>query len=210
MKRILYLSLLTLLPAFLMAEENLSSIQGQWVSTRGNTVISIDFYNGYLLVNGLNRNSRRKYAYHNRNTYRNRSGDIIRVNGRRQIVFNGANCGRNLVFTRYKRNNNLRGNNYNNDYNYDSYSRDNNNRRDIDYLSGEYFAREIDQYISINRTAEGLRARIGNGKWVSFRQSATNSDQYVDHRGNTYRLRNDGSLRYVSYDREIIINLSKR
>ena len=76
-------------------------------------------------------------------------------------------------------------------------------------FGGQYHVREIDEYVTINRTRNGIRAKRGNGNWVSYRQNRYRKNEYVDNKGNKYLMRSDGSLTWKSRDGKVSLNLEK-
>ena len=96
---------------------------------------------------------------------------------------------------RGKRNNRNRNNTYDGAYN--------------DGLNGKYHVREIDEYISINRTRYGLKAKRGNGAWVDYTQNRNRKNEYIDKKGNKYIVRSDNDLIWKNKTGAVSLNLKK-
>ncbi|MEE9440138.1 MAG: hypothetical protein V3V14_14125 [Saprospiraceae bacterium] len=124
-------------------------------------------------------------------------------------------------------NNTFYGNNehYNN-YNYDGYNnghydeytiedtyktrRPKNNRfnKYSNPLSGTYYVREIDEYVTLKISNRGLKAKRANGNWVYYNQNRYRKNEYLDKNGNKYLILNNGNIKWKSQDESISLNLS--
>lgn len=100
---------------------------------------------------------------------------------------------------RYDRNNDR----YGNQGRYDDYGTSNNrnwNRKfKVKYLEGSWFNNRTGQRLSIvprNRSSFKINTRKG---WTTFRQVHTGN--YVDRRGNSIRILNNGRIKYIRGDR---------
>lgn len=100
------------------------------------------------------------------------------------------------------------------DYEYDGWrDRDNRGDRDRRYstnrLDGKYHVREIDEYVTLNRTRDGLKARRGNSDWVYYRQNRYRKNEYIDNRGNKYLVRSNGDITWLSKNGKVSLNLQR-
>ena len=77
-------------------------------------------------------------------------------------------------------------------------------------MDGEYFVRELDEYVTINSTRNGLRAKRKDGKWVNYSQNRYRKNEYVDKNGNKYLVRSDGDITWKSKNGNISLNLQKK
>ncbi|MEM9545298.1 MAG: hypothetical protein AAGA77_04960 [Bacteroidota bacterium] len=107
------------------------------------------------------------------------------------------------------------GGNYADDYGYDDYSgfgggRSNRDREiNSSRIDGRYLVREIDEYVTLKRTRNGLRARKGSEKWVAYTQNRYRKNEYTDKKGNKYLVRSDGSITWKSKNGKVSLNLQK-
>jgi len=113
---------------------------------------------------------------------------------------------------------------YGDSYYYDDYNnrsnegwgdRRENNRNDAinnysnSRLNGRYHVREIDDYVTLNKTRYGLKAKRGNDNWVEYTQNRNRKNEYVDNRGNKYLVRSDSEITWKSRDGKVSLNLKK-
>ena len=114
------------------------------------------------------------------------------------------------------------GDDYNDDWNYGTWgNRDNRGNRNNrnrnkkeqgyfdDGLSGQYHVRELDEFITINRTRFGLKAKRGNGTWVEYTQNRNRKNEYVDKKGNKYLVRSENALTWKNRTGTTSLNLKK-
>ena len=73
-----------------------------------------------------------------------------------------------------------------------------------------YYVRELDEYVQIQQTATGLRARRVGGKWITYRQHQWKPTESVDANGNVYRRLPGGDLKWFSRDGLVSYSLSRR
>jgi hypothetical protein len=89
----------------------------------------------------------------------------------------------------------------------------NRNNSDIGFydneLSGKYHVREIDEYVTINRTRYGLKAKRGKDNWIEYTQNRNRKNEYVDQNGNKYLVKSDDALTWKNRKGTISLNLKK-
>lgn len=100
-----------------------------------------------------------------------------------------------------------------NEYRYNRRDRRNRNRRlssTRNRIDGRYFVRELDEYVILENTRNGLKAKKRNGDWVTYSQNRNRKNEYIDDRGNKYLIRRDGSITWSNRDRSKFMNLERR
>lgn len=84
-----------------------------------------------------------------------------------------------------------------------------NDLRNSQNIGGRYFVREIDEYITIQDTSNGIRAKRGNREWVHYRQNRYRKNEFIDDKGNSYLLRSNGGLKWKNKRGTVSLNLYK-
>ena len=267
MKRILYLSLLLVVPFFLHADHGRNKLNGKWISPYFDTEIKLKVKRHEVKVKGLSRNGWTIFTPVRRNVFEDCSGNRIKINSIHDLVYVNRYRGERIRFVKkghnhhnhtcnsgcsigddyfsYSNNNdyyggggyndngyNGNGGNYNNggsgyngnggnDYyndwgNDDSWgygNRKGDRYRTKDHLDnrfdGKYHVREINQYVTLNRTRNGLRAKRGNSQWVNYTQNRNRKNEYIDQKGNKYLMRSNGDITWKSRDGDVSLNLKK-
>ncbi len=77
-------------------------------------------------------------------------------------------------------------------------------------FGGQYYVREIDEYVTLIPTQEGLKARRKNGEWVKYKRSGKDRNNYVDSKGNKYVIDSPKNIKWIGKSGEVILNLSKK
>lgn len=246
MKRIIYLSLLLVIPFFLHADHGRNRLNGNWISPYFDSQIKIKVKKHEIKVKGLSRNGWTYFAPINRNVFEDRNGNRFRIKNVHDLVYVNRYRGERIKFVKkgHKHRNHICnsrcaiGNDYftffgSDNNHYDNYSsswsyndgyadwRNNNqggnrgnnhnngNRYANSRFDGRYHVREIDEYVTLNSTRNGLRAKKGNKKWVEYTQNRYRKNEYVDNKGNKYLIRSNGDITWKSRDGKVSLNLQK-
>lgn len=244
MKRILYLSLLLVIPFFLHADHGRNRINGKWISPYFDTQIKIKVKRHELKVKGLSRRGWTYFIPVRRNVFEDCNGNQIRIKNIHDLVYINRYRGERIRFVKKGHNHHNHNcnsrcsigedyfsyqgqqNNYDNYYGdgyYDDWGYDDNERgyrdrrnrgsQDRNYsnsrLDGRYHVREIDEYVTLNRTRNGIKAKRGNGNWVEYTQNRYRKNEYIDRQGNKYLVRSDGDITWKSKNGKISFNLQK-
>jgi hypothetical protein len=255
MKRIIYLSLLLVMPFMVSADHGRDRINGKWISPFHGTVIKVKVKRNKVLVKNLTSNGWITFRPSRRGKFVDRYGNTIRIKNVHELLYRGS-CGTERI--RFVKEGHIHHNhlcnsncgigddyfsyegdygNYDNDYgNYDNdygnnsdygggyyysgYTNNGNNNRNNRWsnrnekksnkrLSGKYFVREINEYVVIEDTRNGLKARRGNRDWVNYRQNRYRKNEYLDPKRNKYQVRSDGSIFWKNKSGSISLNLTK-
>lgn len=247
MKRILYLSLLLIIPFLVHAEHGRNQLNGKWISTYFNKTIKVKVKRHEVKIKGLTGRGWTYFTPIRRNVFEDCSGNRVKINNIHDLVYVNRRRGLRIQFVKKGHNHNNHvcnsrcsigddyfgnygGNNYYDDYYGDDYyddwdygSRNNRNNRGhrnnrnsksdkgfyTNGLSGKYHVREIDEYITIDNTRYGLKAKRGNGNWVEYTQNRNRKNEYVDKKGNRYLIRSDDALTWKNRKGTISLNLTK-
>jgi len=243
MKRILYLSLLLVIPFILQADHGRDKLNGKWISPHFDTQIKIKVKRHEIKVKGLSRNGWTYFTPVRRNVFEDCSGNRIKIKSIHDLVYINRYRGERIRFVKKGHNHNnhtcnsgcaigddyFAGSGYNDDYNDNYYSYYNNDWHNGDYygdrnrrknrnrnnsysssrFNGQYHVREIDEYVMLNRTRYGLKAKRGNKDWVEYTQNRNRKNEYVDRKGNKYLVRSNGDITWKSKDGTVSLNLNK-
>ena len=243
MKRILYLSLLLIIPFILQANHGRNRLNGKWISPYFDTQIRIKTKRNHIRVKGLTRRGWTNFTPIRRNVFEDCNGNRIKFRNIHELIYINRFRGERVRFIKRNHRNqnhvcnssctlghdffNYRDNGpdypgyYGDDYYEDWDYNDNwrgNSRRNRDQsdwgfgdnqINGRYLVREIDEYVTINRTRYGLKAKRGNGAWVNYTQNRLRKNEYIDKSGNRYLVRNDGSITWKNKSGSVSLNLQK-
>jgi len=233
MKRIVQLSLLLLIPFLLQADHRRNSLNGRWINPYLDHQIRLKVRQNHIRVRGLSQRGWVNFLPIRRNVFEDRNGNQIRIRSTHNLVFINRLRGKRIQFVKkgHRRQHHICSAacsvdgffDYSNRY-YDVYGLDNHHTGDWSYpysdlgypdgstkhrLDGQYHVREIDEYVQIDKTHLGLRARRKNQPWVEYTQNKLRKNEYIDRRGNRYIVRADGEMTWRSKDGEVILNLKK-
>lgn len=245
MKRILYLSLLLIIPFLLQAGNGRNRLNGKWISPYFDTQIKIKVKRHEIRVKGLTRRGWTSFIPIRRNVFEDCSGNRIKFKSVHNLIYINRYRGERIRFIKkgHRHHNHVcnsschigndffdhggqgYSNYYENDYYEDYYNdwgqgddpwrnRDRRGNGNNDFgldnrFDGRYHVREIDEYVTINRTRRGLKAKRGNGSWVNYTQNRLRKNEYIDKKGNRYLVRNDGSLTWKNKKGDVSLNLNK-
>jgi hypothetical protein len=255
MTRIIYLSLLLVIPFLVTADHGRDRLNGKWISPFHGNVIKVKVKRNKVRVKNLTRNGWTNFRPARRGKFVDQFGNTIRIKNVHELIYRSScgnerirfvkkghvhhnhicnrNCSIGHDYFSYQDDNGDYGyyngyGNYNNqgDYNnnndfseYGGYNGYSNNRPDRwsnrneeglgRQFSGRYFVREINEFVIIEGTRNGLKARRGNRDWVHYRQNKYRKNEYIDSNGNKYQVRSDGSLRWKNKSGSTSLNLSK-
>jgi len=252
MKRIIYLSLLLVIPFLVHADHGRDRLNGKWISPFHGNTIKLRVKRNKIRVKNLVRRGWTNFRPSYRGTFEDRNGNSIRINNVHELIYRSS-CGRERIrFVKkghvhhnhvcsasceigqdyfdfidgcssdYSSNDNYyndgygsyndRYNNYDRYGNYDEYGgrwSERNSDRNSRRLNGEYFVREINEYVSVQSTRNGLRAKRGNRDWVNYRQNRYRKNEYIDDNGNKYLIRSNGDLTWKNNRGTVSLNLSR-
>lgn len=249
MKRILYLSLLLVIPFLVQADHGRNRLNGKWVSLYFNKTIKVKVKRHEIKIKGLRGRGWTYFTPIRRNVFEDCSGNRIKVKSIHDMVYIDRYRGERIRFVKkgHRHHNHTCNsqcsigddyfgsfsgyNNYYDDYYEDDYydnwgdrdrgkknnrgKRKNRNKLYSDdgffgnSLNGKYHVREIDEYVTINRTRHGLKARKGNGNWIEYTQNRNRKNEYVDQNGNKYLVRSDNDLTWKNRNGTVSLNLKK-
>ncbi len=249
MKRIMYLSLLLVIPFLLKADHRRDVLNGKWISPYFDTQIKIKVKRHEIKVKGLSRRGWTYFTPVRRNVFEDCSGNRLKFKNVHDLVYVNRYRGERIRFVKKGHNHHNHtcnsgcaiGNDYFNysgygQYSYDSYGdygyndweyndyddnewgyrnerrnrgeRGNRNYSDSRF-DGRYHVREIDEYVTLSRTRNGLKARRGNDDWVEYTQNRFRKNEYVDRKGNKYLVRPNGDITWKSKNGKVSLNLQK-
>ncbi len=257
MTRLIYLSLLLVVPFLVTADHGRDRLNGKWISPFHGNVIKVKVKRNKVRVKNLTRNGWTTFRAVRRGKFIDKFGNTIRIKNIHEMIYRSScgnerirfvkkghvhhnhvcnsNCSIGQDYFSYQDDNGDYGNynssgdcgNYNNnsDYNnndysgYSGYNGYSNNRpdrwsnrneeRSDRRISGRYFVREINDYVVIENTRNGLKARRGNNDWVNYRQNKYRKNEYIDSNGNKYQIRSDGRISWKNKSGSTSLNLSK-
>ena len=247
MTRIIYLSLLLVIPFLASAEHGRDILNGKWISPFHRTEIKVKVKRNEVRIKNLTKRGWTSFRPVDRGMFTDRVGNTIRLKNVHELTYR-SNCGSDRIrfvkkghihhnhvctnscrlgydyFSHTDNYNNHGNDGYGNHSEYNRYgddyygynhdrddrwssqeNRTSNNRR----LNGKYFVREIDEYIIIEDTRDGLRAKRGNKDWVNYKQNKYRKNEYIDNRGNRYLIRTDRSITWRNKSGSISLNLAK-
>lgn len=253
MKRIIYLSLLLVIPFLVTADHVRDRINGKWISPFHGKVIKVKVKRHEVRIKNLTRNGWSTFRPTRRGKFIDRHGNSIRIKNVHELTYRSncgdqrirfvkkghvhhnhvcnSACGINREYFTYQNGDNIYNHEYgnyssndsyddyeNNDYGRNSgytnnqedrWSNRNDNRSNSQRLQGRYFVREINEYVIIEDTRYGIRAKRGNREWVNYRQNRNRKNEYLDSKGNRYNVRSDKSLYWKNKSGSISLNLTK-
>lgn len=247
MKRIIYLSLLLMVPFFIHADHGRKRLNGKWISPYFNTQIKVRVKRYEVKVKGLSRRGWISFTPIRRNVFEDCNGNRLRIKNIHEMVYVNRFRNERIRFVKkghvhHNHHCDSRcsiGHDYFGDFGYDSHHQDTyyddyyNDRYDDDWryfdnrdrrprrgnrdnrdlfnnrLSGQYYVREINEYISVNQTRNGLKAKRGNGKWVHYTQNRNRKNEYVDKKGNRYIVRSENEITWKNRSGTVSLNLKK-
>jgi hypothetical protein len=233
MKRIIYLSLLFAIPFLASAEHRRSYLNGKWINPYHGQQIKLKVKHNRIRVKNLASRGWETFRIQNNGLFVDKFGNTIRIRNIHELTFR-SNYGRERIrfvkkehvlhnhqcgprcsidgsfyidelndVYRYDRNNRS------NDY----YSNSRRSERDIIRpnrgIRGRYFIRELDEYVTLEDTRDGLRARRGNQDWINYKQNRNRKNEFLDRNGNKYRLKSDGRIVWKNRSETVTLNLSK-
>ncbi len=252
MKRIIYLSLLLVIPFLVSAEHGRDKLNGKWISPFHGKEIKVTVKRHEVRIKNLTRRGWTTFRPGRRGTFVDRTGNAIRISNVHELTYR-SNCGDERIrfvkkghqhhnhvcnggcsigndyFSYTDRhgghgghgghdNNNDNYSDYGGYDNYNGYSSNNNRddrwstrneNRSNSRIKGRYFVREINEYIVIEDTRNGLRAKRGNRDWVNYKQNPYRKNEYIDEKGNRYQVRSDRSLFWKNKSGSTSLNLTK-
>lgn len=249
MKRMLYFSLLLVIPFFLQADHGRKRLNGKWISPYFNKTIKVKVKRHEIKVKGLSRRGWTYFTPIRRNVFEDCNGNRIKIKSIHDLVYVNRYRGERIRFVKkgHRHHNHTCnshcaiGNDFftfhdngNGGYWDDGYwdddswgnrngrgnknNRGNRNRRNNnhgdggfygDSFNGQYHVRELDEYITINRTNYGLKAKRGKGNWVKYTQNRNRKNEYIDNKGNKYLVRSDGQVVWKNRSGTVSLNLRK-
>ncbi|MFT4536351.1 MAG: hypothetical protein ACJA1A_001624 [Saprospiraceae bacterium] len=246
MTRLIYLSLLVVIPFLVTAEHGRDRLNGKWISPFHGNVIRVKVKRDKVRVKNLTRTGWTTFRPARRGKFVDRNGNSIQIKNIHEMIYRSncgderirfvkkghvhhhhvcnSNCGIGQDYFSYHDNYGHYGSDNNNEsysgydgYNaYNGYSENRPDRwanrddeRSTRNISGRYFVREIDDFVVIENTRNGLKARRGNLDWVKYRQNRYRKNEYIDSKGNKYNVRSDGSIFWKNKSGTNSLNLTK-
>jgi len=253
MKRIIYLSLLLVIPFLVNADHRRERLNGKWISPYHGKEIKVKVDRHDVRIKNLTRRGWSTFRPGRKGKFIDIRGNEIRINNFHQLTYR-SNCGTERIrfvkkghnhhnhvcnrscgighgFFYYSNGNGGHDNDRYGGYldygSYDRYDRYNdhngyssNNRRNDSWsnrsekratnrINGRYYVREINEYVVIEDTRNGLRAKRGNQDWVNYNQNNYRKNEYLDQKGNRYQVRSDGSIFWKNKSGSTTLNLNK-
>lgn len=194
------LHLLFLLPIALLASP-VSHYDGWYEDVYSGETIEVDVRKRSIKVRGLCGDRWVKFRpTYGTNEYVDRRGNRLRLRANREIVYFDRRDWQRRRFVRLGWGRDGRGScdarprdRYDGDYGY--YDRNQYEDRFTMRLEGRWRADLIRDYVYIEETRNGIRAKIGrDGRWTNYTVSRYNARKYVDDRGNVLLINGDQSL----------------
>jgi len=222
------LALATTLVSFTTVEAR-SYVEGYWTNAVEGMEIEIRSTNYGIKVKRTDKNRWYYYDREGNDSFRDHDGNRYFLEGDSRLVWENRSGRKRLRFRRANSGSSNRGNygNRYDDYNsnrngryddrygnrnndrygnrdrYDDYNstydRNWNRKFKVKYLGGTWYNNRTGQRLSIvprNRSSFKINTRKG---WTTFRQSHNRT--YVDRRGNSIRILNNGRIKYIRSDR---------
>jgi hypothetical protein len=239
MKTIFYVCVLLAVPFLIHADHGREILNGKWISPLLNKKIDVKVRRSEVKIKGLTTRGWSTFISTGCGVFEDCDGNRIRINNIHDLVYTNRFHGTRIRFTKKGhvhanhscttkcslRNDFFSYSNYDYGYyeeRYDKYNtshfRDGNNdwsdrNEPVLYpdhqFDGRYHVREIDEYVILNKTRTGLKARRGNQNWTEYTQNRFRKNEYIDGKGNKFLVRSDGSLTWRSMDGNVSLNLSK-
>ena len=159
-----------------------------WINTKYELKVKLDFRHNRIRAKNLGTRGWSSFYKVRSGEYQNRRGDKLIIERRDIIVYSPRYTRRNVVFRPADRfttrtrphHNSYRSNGHNG-------------------LAGFWLVKGDNKRIEIQRSGQMLRARIeGSSRWVSYTEK--DNGYYEDSRGNSYTLRANNSLVWLSDD----------
>jgi len=225
MIRLLHIIILALIPILLIgsqpSENYKDRLEGRWFETWNGHEIKVKEKRYGLKIKGINGHRKwTKFDHVRNNKFRDCDNNLIRIHSSNFLTY-VSSCGR--YKSEYRRGNSGRHNNYfghsqclNPSVSYEEeyieyYQPRTYERQDRNLSRRERFhVRELDEYIDIEFTSYGLRARRSERDWVEYKQNRYRKNEFKDHRGNRYIRLDDRTFRWKNKHGDRSLILSKR
>ena len=238
MRDILYLSLMLLLPSFLIANHGRDQLNGKWISPYHGQQIKLKVKRNRIRVKNLTSRNWSTFRPTRTGLFVDRNGNRIRIQNVHELIFRSS-CGtERITFVKndhnhhnhfctdrctfenahfsyrdvvpYEEYQNHTDQRYNEVYDRNDRWYNRSGQNSNGQLSGRYYVREIDEYVTIEGTRDGLRARRGDRDWVTYRQNRNRKNEYVDTDGNRYLVKSEGRIVWKNRTGTVTLNFSKR